>query len=100
MLKFNLYNITDTETGLKVKVRYSIGMDIHRKMRVWIYEDGYTRNLLKLFHHAVNESDFMSDYHEPSKVSFYESHPYYEEVEKTMARLEKSRHTRRLTRVG
>jgi hypothetical protein len=98
MLKFNMYNITDTETGLKVKVRYMHTKDIHGKMRVWILEDGYSRKLFKLFDNAKNDSDGMTDYFEETRVIFYEGHPYYDEILKVLERYNASLEKRRESR--
>ena len=98
MLKFNMYNITDTETGLKVKVRYMHTNDIHGKMRVWIREDGYGQELFKLFDNAQNNSESMTDYFEETRVIFYEGHPYYDEVLKVLDRYKASLEKRREAR--
>lgn len=78
MIKFNKHNIVDTKTGIKARVRYSFGQDIHGVNRVWIYEKDCARNLLKIFANARNDSDMMTDYIESSKVSFYENDEHYQ----------------------
>jgi len=95
MIKFNMYNITDTSTGIKARVHYNHGVDIHGNMRVWIYEKDYARNLLKLFPTAKNESDGTIDYFESTRLSFYPGDKHYNEVMTIIKKLEAKTMARR-----
>lgn len=78
MIKLNLYNVTDTATGEKVKVHYSAGERTDGRIAVTIYEKNHGRKLGRIFKgEAVNNSDSMTDYFETSRVVLFEDHPLY-----------------------
>ena len=79
MIKFNLYNVTDTVTKEKNKVRYSINNRWDGRNCVTIYADGYGSTLMDLFpNDCKNDSDSMTDYFETDKVRLFEEHPLYQ----------------------
>lgn len=91
MIRFNLYNITDTATGVKARVNYNYGPDTNGVDRVWIYEKDCERNLLQIFKNARNDSDMMTDYIEASKVSFYRDSPYFPKILSIVKKLQAKR---------
>lgn len=81
MIKFNLYNVVNKETGDKAKVSYHIGNRIDGRECVTLYEKEYSRNLSKVFAgQAINNSDSMTDYFESTKMVFFTDHPLYEQA--------------------
>lgn len=94
MIKFNKYNIIDAETGLKVKVYYSEGLGADGLHRVWISEDGYGRDLFKIFKNAFNDSDSMTDYFDHTRVTFFEGDEYYNDVMQVIYKISEMRKKR------
>lgn len=81
MIKFNLYNVVNKDTGIKAKVSYHIGNRTDGRECVTLYEKEYSRNLSKVFQgEATNNSDSMTDYFESTKMVFFKDHPLYEEA--------------------
>jgi hypothetical protein len=65
MIKFNKYNVRDTKTGKKARVRYSIDNRVDKKKCVTIYAKDYTNDLHELFpSNYSNNTDIMTDYFE------------------------------------
>lgn len=88
MIKFNKYNVTNTETKEKARVHYSIGNRTDGRTCVTIYEKSYGNQLHKVFKGAAevqNDSDMMTDYFENSRVVLFENHPLYEAARKQAA---------------
>jgi hypothetical protein len=78
MIKFNKYNVTDTETKIKARVFYSIDNRIDGKKCVTLYAKDYDRALGKIFSNEYkNESDSMTDYFDEGHVVLFENHPLY-----------------------
>ena len=95
-IKFNLYNVTDGETTVKVSYsqgQHNLGGTLVNV--VTLYEKDYTRKLGKLFPNAKNDSDSMTDYFETSRVSFYEGSENYETALKVSKRLDAKRAAKR-----
>jgi len=81
MIKFNLYNVVNKETGDKAKVSYHISNRVDGRECVTLYEKEYSRNLSKVFAgQATNNSDSMTDYFESTKMVFFTDHPLYEQA--------------------
>lgn len=81
MIKFNKYNIVDTETGLKVRVHYSFNSDKEGlNPYIYISQKDWDKNLLKIFAHAKNNSDGREDYFETSHVRIYPGDKNYDEA--------------------
>ena len=77
MIKFNLYNVTDTETKAKAKVSYSVDSHISGKPCVTLYAKGYGNELSKFFSNVCNDSDIMTDYFCKDSVRFFEGDFHY-----------------------
>lgn len=77
MIKFNLYNVADTDTSAKARVAYSIGNRVDGREAVTLYEKDYSRELHKVFANARNDSDGMTDYFENSRVVIFAGDPLY-----------------------
>jgi hypothetical protein len=85
-IRFMRHYVTDGET--KAKVHYSAGKVYtdpqHDKtaLAVTLYEQGYNRNLFKIFGSEgyKNETDSQSDYFDEGNVKFFEDHPLYQEA--------------------
>lgn len=81
MIKFNLYNVVNKETGDKAKVSYHISNRVDGRECVTLYEKDYSRNLGKVFAgQATNNSDSMTDYFESTKMVFFKDHPLYDQA--------------------
>lgn len=81
MIQFNKHNVVNKANGEKAKVFYSVGTHIKGKECVTLYEKEYKRNLQKVFDNGVkNESDYISDYVESSRITFFKDSPYYEKA--------------------
>lgn len=80
MIKFNKYNVTDTESKLKARVHYnhhnlvSTGEEC-----VTIYAKDYTNDLHKIFSEGYeNDTDTMTDYFEKGRVRILKGSEYFE----------------------
>ena len=89
MIKFNLHNVTDTTTGNKARVHYSINNRVDGRECVTVYHKDHTRAFDKVFaNHATNGSDLMTNYHEKSKAVFFADDPLYPAALKAAKRAE------------
>lgn len=89
MIKFNLHNVTDTETGAKARVTYHINKyKTDDAPSVTIYEKNYRNELSKIFDNITNNSDSMTDYFEENRVIFRKGDAYYEQAMKAADRYE------------
>ena len=93
-IRFMRHYVTDGET--KAKVHYSAcdsyGLPGNKRKAVTLYEQGYDRNLVKVFSNGYsnengfnvpeykNESDMQSDYFDKGHITLYEDHPLYQEA--------------------
>jgi hypothetical protein len=78
MIKFNKYNVTDTETKNKERVFYALDNRTDKRPCVTLYSKDYGYGLYRLFGDlAVNNTDTMTDYFEKSRVVLFEDHPLY-----------------------
>lgn len=100
MIKFNLYNIVNTETGDKVKVFYNNGVDIHGNDRVAIYAKDYGSQLSKIFNDVRNETDSMTDYFETDTVAFYEGDAFFQEAKAAAERYQSKQQARWAKKYG
>lgn len=87
MIKFNLYNVTNTETGDKARVSYSIGGRVDGRPAVTIYEKGFAGKLSDIFADAQNNSNGMEDYFETDRVVIFEDSEHYKAALATANRL-------------
>ena len=80
MIKFNKHNVTNTETGAKARVHYSVDNRIDGRKAVTIYHKDYSRALGDVFAGSdgyKNDTDLMSDYFDKGRVVLFEDHPLY-----------------------
>jgi hypothetical protein len=71
MIKFNKYNVTNTETKKKNRVHYSVDNRIGGRKCVTMYAKDYTNTLEEMF-----PGNFTDNF-ENGKVVLFESHPLY-----------------------
>ena len=92
MVKFNLLNVKNTETGASAKVFYSVNNRRDGRDCVTIYEKSYKGELRKVFPDLYqNNSDGMADYFEKDKVVLFSDNPHYPAALEAVARLEEKR---------
>ncbi|MCK4891533.1 MAG: hypothetical protein KAS78_02580 [Candidatus Pacebacteria bacterium] len=78
MIKFNKFNVTDTETKKKARVMYSLDNRIDGRKCVTLYAKDYGSNLSTIISDAYkNDTDISTDYFEQGKVVLFEDHPLY-----------------------
>lgn len=78
MIKFNKYNVTNTETKQKARVRYSVDNRIDGRKCVTLYAKDYMNVLDELFGSSFEDNtDMMTDYFEKGKVVLFEDHALY-----------------------
>lgn len=78
MIKFNQYNVTDTETKEKARVTYHVANRRDGRPCVTIYAKDYDRKLGRIIPDAyANDTDTQTDYFETGKVNLFEDHPLY-----------------------
>ena len=77
-IKFNLYNVANTETGAKARVHYSAGNRTDGREAVTLYAKDYDGALESVFSDARNDSDSMTDYFETSRVVIFKGDARYE----------------------
>lgn len=77
MIKLNMHNVVNTETGAKARVHYSAFVTTEGRPCVTLYGKEYSDKLAPVFGSAENESDFQSDYFEEDKFRIYEDSPLY-----------------------
>ena len=78
MIKFNKYNVTDTETKVKARVHYSVDNRIDGRKCVTIYAKDYDRKLGEIFAEYRNETDTQTDYFDKGHVDLFEDPPLYD----------------------
>lgn len=96
MIKFNVYNVQDTETGKKAKVWYSFRRTV---MKDGVAIPGYVEVVAKEYGHdldailpgVTNDTDTQTDYFAKSRVRLYEDNPLYSDA---LAALVRERHAR------
>ena len=78
MIKFNKFNVTNTETKEKARVHYSVGNRIDGRAAVTIYAKDYINTLGSIFSDEYqNDTDIMTDYFEKGRVVLFENNPHY-----------------------
>ena len=80
MIKFNKYNVVNTETKEKARVFYSNSTLIDGSKCVTNYAKDYDRALGRVFQGIrtyVNESDLMTDYFDQGHVRIFTGDPLY-----------------------
>ena len=78
MIKFNKYNVINTETKAKARIHYSAGNRTDGREAVTLYAKDYGNELGNVFTKEFkNESDSMTDYFEAGKVVLFADHPLY-----------------------
>jgi len=82
MIKFNTYNVVNTETGKKARVAYHIGNRVDGRKAVTIYAKDYGYQLGGILSHT-NSTDSQTDYFETDKAVIFEDHPMYAQALKT-----------------
>ena len=88
MIKFNLYNVTNTTTKQKAKVYYSLDGRIDGRKCVTIRAKGYGNELGQFFKGQVsNNTDMMTDYFDKDTVRLFETDKLYKAARATAERL-------------
>ena len=78
-IKFNKFNVTDTNTKKKARVYYSFDNRVDGRKCVTIYAKDYTNDLGAIFaEDFIDNTDYMTDYFEKGKVVLFEDHAEYE----------------------
>jgi hypothetical protein len=78
MLKFNKFNVKNTETGVSTKIWYSLDNRYDKKKCVTLYAKEYDNQLYTLFPEKyVNNTDTMTDYFEKGRVTLFEGDVHY-----------------------
>ena len=78
MIKFNKYNVTNTETKTKARVFYSVDNRTDGRKCVTLYAKDWINDLGEIFSgEFVDNSDIMTDYFEKGRVVLFEDHPLY-----------------------
>ena len=79
MIKFNKYNVTNTETKEKSRVFYTVDGRVDGREAVTIYAKDYGSELGAIFSSEYeNDTDSMTDYFETGKVVLFADHPLYQ----------------------
>lgn len=88
MIKFNKYNVTDTETGKKARVHYSADNHVscftsdgtrNGSRHVTIYAKDYDNCLHEIIPQGFEDnSDLMTDYMEKGLIRLNETHPLFD----------------------
>lgn len=89
MIRFNMHNITKED--IKVKVRYCLDCHVNSKPCVAIYAKEYGNNLDEIFEEAINNTDYMTDLFEKSRVYLFEDHPEYKAARAIAEKVEAKR---------
>jgi hypothetical protein len=87
MVKFNKYNVFDTESKKKARIFYSLDNRVDEQKAVTLYAKDHSRALGEIFEEYQNHTDTMTDYFDRGKVVLFENHPLYAEAR---ARAERS----------
>lgn len=79
MIKFNKYNVTNTETKAKARVWYSLDNRVDGRACVTIYHKDYSDALFQTMGSEgyTNNTDSMVDYFDKGHVDLFEDHPLY-----------------------
>lgn len=78
MIKFNTYNVRNTESNVKARIHYSLDNHVSRKPVVTLYAKDYSGDLGKVFAaEYVNDTDSQTDYFDKGRVRLFENHPLY-----------------------
>lgn len=95
MIKFNLHNVTDTETKAKARVHYDLDNHISGKPCVTLYGKTCLENLSAIFKEGVeNNTDLMTDYFEDDRIRFFEGDKHYNAARATAERMKKKQEAR------
>lgn len=76
MIKFSQHAITNTETGKKCRVHYSLDSHISGKPVVTLYAKSHQDSMEGIVDFN-NDSDLRTDYLEKDRARFFENHPLY-----------------------
>jgi hypothetical protein len=74
-ITFNKHNVTNGTK--KARVFYSINGRTDGRNCVTIYAKDLTANLKTIFADAVNSTEVNTDYFETSKITLFETSPFY-----------------------
>ena len=78
MIKFNKYNVTDTNTKKKARIFYSLDNHASHKPCVTLYAKDFTDDLGAIVpDQFIDNTDITTDYVETGHVNLFESHPLY-----------------------
>ena len=77
MIKLNMHNVVNTETGAKARVHYSAFTTTDGRACVTLYAKEYSDKLAPVFGSAENDSDSQSDYFEEDKFRIYSDSALY-----------------------
>lgn len=80
MIKFNKYNVVNTETKEKARVHYSHGVLVDGRECVTLYHKDYSNALKKVFAgygEYKNDTDTITDYFEKGRVRIFTDNPLY-----------------------
>lgn len=92
MIKFNLHNVTDTETKAKARVIYDLDNHVSGLPCVTLYGKTCLENLSAIFSTGVkNNSDSMTDYFEDDRIRFFEGDEHYAAARETAERMKAKR---------
>ena len=93
MIKFNLYNVVNTDNGNKARVNYCLDNDIRADRSVTLYGKTVLEDLCGVFgnEEVDNDSDSMTDYYESDSVTLFENSKYYEAAREAAERLKAKR---------
>ncbi|MCB1723239.1 MAG: hypothetical protein KDJ39_06045 [Gammaproteobacteria bacterium] len=96
MIKFNMHNVTDTETKAKARVYYSLDNHVSRKPCVTLYGKTCLENLSAIFATGVvNNTDITTDYFEDDRITFFEGDEHYAAARAAAERLQAHRDAKR-----
>lgn len=77
-IKFNKFNVTNTETKAKARVHYSLDNRTDGRKCVTIYAKDYSNELHNIISEGyANNSDLRTDYFEKGRAVLFEGHPLY-----------------------
>jgi len=83
MVKFNKFNVKNTETKESARVHYSLDNRVDGRKCVTIYAKDYDRKLGKILQNEYkNETDSMTDYFDKGNATLFEDSPLYAQARK------------------
>ena len=92
MIKFNMHNVINTETGAKAKVDYNHGKNIDGRECVTVYSKDCLQKLYPVFGKGIkNESDSMTDYFESDSYTIYPENDLFAAAVKACAYRQEAR---------